>query len=446
MSRRSPQQGDNPSPAQLTGNPTIIPRHLHTVSRSDISDNALKVLTRLNKAGYQAYLVGGSVRDLLLRQAPKDFDVATDARPEQIYKLFRNSRLIGRRFRLAHIQFGREIIEVATFRREGKANNQHRQISQDGMILRDNVYGTLEDDAKRRDFTINALYYDSKDCTIIDYTDGFADIESRTLRVIGDPSQRYAEDPVRMLRAIRFQSKLNFKLDHDTAAPIATLSERLQLIPHARLFEETLKIFQHKRAHANYEALEEHGIFAQLFPIIAEYRQHSGAPDCHPLIIATLKNTEQRIANQRPVNPAFLFAAILWHPLLKLSNELKEAGSEPLVALEQAMDKIIHRQVKTTAIPKRFVAIIREIWLLQYRLPRRHGKRAFRVLQHPRFRAGYDFLLLRAQVGEEANELVDWWTEFQTADEAQQEDMLENLRRRKRRRKRPQPDQSNDSN
>lgn len=382
----------------------------------------------MNKSGYQAYLVGGSVRDLLLRKAPKDFDIATNARPEQIRKLFRNCRLIGKRFRLAHIQFGREIIEVATFRREGEMDHQHRVVSEEGMILRDNVYGTLEDDATRRDFTINALYYDSSDYSIVDYANGFSDLQNGTLRIIGDPEKRYLEDPVRMLRAIRFQSKLDFKLDPATAAPIKSLAKRLQLVPSARLFEETLKILQHGRSFQNYQALEEYHLFQQLFPLVEEYRQQNKDNDCAELIIATLKNTDQRIAENRPVTPAFLFAAILWFPLLQRFNELKDQGLEPLIALEKAMDKIIQQQAKTTSIPKRFVNVIREIWLLQYRLPRRYGKRAYRILEHPRFRAGYDFLLLRAKIGDENSELATWWTEFQTANDKTRSSMIKRLR------------------
>lgn len=394
------------------------------------------MLNRLQKSGYQAYLVGGSVRDLLLRKAPKDFDIATNAKPEQVRKLFRNSRLIGRRFRLAHIQFGREIIEVATFRCGGEANNQHREVSEHGMILRDNVYGTMEDDASRRDFTINALYYDCSNYTIVDYTHGFTDIQNKILRMIGDPKQRYLEDPVRMLRAIRFMSKLDFELEPETAKPIKELADRLQLVPPARLFEETLKILQHGRSYANYQALEEFGLFEQLFPLVAEHHQQEDDPKCQALILATLKNTDHRIANNRPVTPAFLFAAILWHPLLKCFNELKEE-MEPLRALEKAMDKILQRQHKSTTIPKRFVNVIREIWLLQYRLPRRYGKRAYRTLEHPRFRAGYDFLLLRAEVGDEKAELGQWWTDFQSANTEARAFMVKKFNQRKRKKRKP---------
>jgi poly(A) polymerase len=414
-----------------------ITREHHCISRTDISDNALKVLNRLNDSGFNAYLVGGGVRDLLLRTAPKDFDIATDAHPEQIRKLFSNCRLIGRRFRLAHILFGREIIEVATFRAENNNTAGPQRHFHEGMIVRDNRYGSLEEDAWRRDVTINALYYDANTQSIIDFTGGFHDIENKTLRLIGEPSTRYQEDPVRILRNIRFAAKLDFLLDSATQAPIAKLKEKIALVPKSRLYEEVLKLFHGGYAKKTWALLQQYDITTVLFPQTQESLADN--TQAQALLEYTFNNTDQRIHQGKPITPAFLLAALLWQPLQNKAKMLEDEGTPPLPALELAMRHVIAQQLQTLTIPRRFTKVMREIWLLQYRLPRRYGKRPMRILEHPRFRAGYDFLLLRAKAGEVAASLGKWWTQFQTATEEEQIAMCNALNKTRRpRKKRPQ--------
>lgn len=401
----------------------VIPRSDHAVSRADISTNALKVMRRLHQHDYDAYLVGGGVRDLLIRHAPKDFDVVTNARPEQIRKLFRNCRLIGRRFRLAHVHFGREIIEVATFRAASKITHEQRAISE-GLISSDSVYGSIEEDALRRDFTVNALYYNIADFSIVDFTQGYEDLKNRTLRLIGDPAERYEEDPVRILRAIRFAAKLDFRLHADTASPIAHMKSHLETVSSARLFEEVNKLFLQGSALKSFDVLQEYDLFSQLFPLTAECLAQSSEDYFLQLLRQTLIKTDERIAANMPVTPAFFLAVVLWLPLQEAREKIQAEGVPPLPALEQAMSQVICEQVKTLAIPKRLSKVMREIWLLQYRLPRRYGLRPVRLLQHPRFRAGYDFLLLRAEVGDAPQELAEWWTTFQSCDEEAQTTMI----------------------
>ncbi|MBE0484746.1 polynucleotide adenylyltransferase PcnB [Marinobacter sp.] len=419
-----------------------IPRDQHTVSRSMISEQARKVLHRLNKSGYEAYLVGGGVRDILLGGQPKDFDIATDATPEEVHELFRNSRLIGRRFRIVHVVFGREIIEVTTFRgnaldaREEVADDEHRT-SEHGLLLRDNVYGNLEEDALRRDFTINALYYCIRNFSIIDYANGVQDLNNRQIRLIGDPETRYREDPVRMLRAIRFAAKLDFNIEPNTEAPIRKLAPLLTHIPSARLFDEVLKLFSAGHGEATYDLLREYNLLAPLFP---ETAQAIEAGESDELIRQALRNTDARIAQGKSVTPYFLFAAMLWPALQAEWHRRQDNGDPVQPALHGAIGKVIGRQVQATAIPKRFSGPMKEIWELQIRLPRRQGKRAFATLTHPRFRAAYDFLLVRESAGEIEPGLGQWWTDFQRADERVQEKMLSELGSttapRKRRRKR----------
>lgn len=419
-----------------------IPRDQHTVSRSMISEQARKVLHRLNKSGYEAYLVGGGVRDILLGGQPKDFDIATDATPEEVHDLFRNSRLIGRRFRIVHVVFGREVIEVTTFRgnardaEEEVADDEHRT-SEHGLLLRDNVYGNMEDDALRRDFTINALYYCIRNFTIIDYANGVQDLNNRQIRLIGDPETRYREDPVRMLRAIRFAAKLGFDIERETEAPIRKLAPLLTHIPSARLFDEVLKLFSAGHGEATYNLLLDYGLLAPLFPETARAIE---AGESDELIRQALRNTDARIAQGKSVTPYFLFAAMLWPALQAEWHHRQDNGDPVQPALHGAIGKVIGRQVQATAIPKRFSGPMKEIWELQIRLPRRQGKRAFATLTHPRFRAAYDFLLVRESAGEIEPGLGKWWTDFQRVDERAQEKMLSELGSatapRKRRRKR----------
>ncbi len=395
--------------------PNIIPRSAHPVSRSNISSNALKVLYRLKDSGYQAHLVGGGVRDLLLGREPKDFDVATDAHPEDIHRLFRNCRLIGRRFRLAHVIFGREIIEVATFRAmqdpASDADGQHVDV--EGRIVRDNVYGTIEDDALRRDFTVNALYYNVADFSIIDYTGGMHDLEKGVLRLLGDPDTRYREDPVRMLRAVRFATKLGFRMDADTERPIRTLAPLLGDIPPARLFDEMLKLFMGGSALANFEMLRHYYLFGQMFPLTEQSLAHE--KNHFPLMLVSrgIANTDARVAEDKPVTPAFLFAVFLWHPVLERAAQLQDEGQHPAQAMQHASSQVIEEQAQVMATPRRYSLPMREIWMLQMRLEQKGGRRASRIVAHPRFRAAYDFLLLRGEAGEVSQEICDWWTAFQ---------------------------------
>ncbi len=405
--------------------PRILARAEHVVSRADISPNALKVLYRLHEAGYQAFLVGGGVRDLLLGREPKDFDVGTDARPEEVRALFRNCRLIGRRFRLAHVHFGREIIEVATFRGGGPAQAGDARADGDGdaddAAPGDaNVYGTLEEDVWRRDFTVNALYYNIGDFSVVDYVGGVEDLRAGVLRLIGDPAARYREDPVRMLRAVRFAAKLGFRLDPGTEAPIAGAAHLLEDIPPARLFEEVLKLFLAGSALPSFEQLRRYGLFARLFPQTEDClaREEGGFP--LTFVARALANTDARVAEGKPVTPVFLFAALLWEPVRRRAAELEAEGAPPLEAMQDAGGEVVSRQIRHVALPRRISLPMREIWQLQTRFagpPR--GKRALRLLSHPRFRAAYDLLVLRAQAGEAVSDLADWWTRFQERPDAQ---------------------------
>lgn len=368
------------------------------------------MLYGLKDAGYEAYLVGGGVRDLLAGIEPKDFDIATSAHPEQIRRVFRSCRLVGRRFMIAHVRAGEEVLEVTTFR--GPITDSHER-DETGRILSDNVYGTLEEDAFRRDFTVNALYYDIRDFSIVDFAGGMEDLQRRSLRLIGDPELRYREDPVRMLRAIRIANKLGFTLEDETARPIPRLASLLREIPPARLFDEVLKIFLARDSVANFEGLRDSGLFAELFPDTDE--AISAAKRDLELVRIALANTALRIERDLPVTPAFLYGALLWAPYADRAYVLEvEQGHPPLAAQTQAAEEILARQQRRIAIPKRFSLPMREIWSIQPRFEDRRPGRAKRLLTHPRFRAAYDFLLLRAQAGEPGcAELADWWTKAQ---------------------------------
>ncbi|MGD8526629.1 MAG: polynucleotide adenylyltransferase PcnB, partial [Thioalkalispiraceae bacterium] len=370
----------------MTHQPVIIPRAEHNISRKDISEPALKVLYRLKKAGYAAYLVGGGVRDLLLGKHPKDFDVATDASPEEVRALFSNCRLIGRRFRLAHVHFGREIIEVATFRGHHE-NGEGEGVVENGMILRDNVYGTVEEDAMRRDFTVNALYYNIADFSVVDYTGGLQDLKQHKLRLIGDPMVRFKEDPVRMLRAIRFAAKLEFQLHETIDRLIAEQGKLLANVPAARLFDEILKLFLSGHGVSAYHLLKEHDLLQYLFPLTSPLLKDDDYSD--RFISQALANTDTRIQQDKPVTPAFLFAALLWLPVRQQAGLLQQQGMTPLQAMQVAGDDITREQVSYVTLPKRFSFPMREIWINQVRLEMRRGKRALRLLQQPRFRASY---------------------------------------------------------
>jgi len=392
--------------------PTVIPRSQHIISRTQINDNALKVLYRLKNAKYKAYLVGGAVRDILLGKIPKDFDVVTDAKPEQIRELFRNCRLIGRRFRLAHIQFGKEIIEVSTFRAPHHISNKNEGQAKDGRIIRDNVYGDIDDDVWRRDFTINSLFYNIEDFSVVDYVGGIKDLEIGQLRLIGDPAKRYTEDPVRILRAIRFASKLNLKIHPDTEKPIKDYSHLLENIPSARLYEEIIKLFLNGHAAETFTLLREHKLFKYLFPQMDQLLDETREKYSYEFIMRALNNTDQRMNKGDSATPGFLLAVMLWEPVRVLSNEYISNNLPEVKAAKLAGDAIVSKQISSTSIPRRYTHMARDIWTLQARL-KRTKKKSLRVLMHPKFRAAYDFLLLRAQSDERLETLVDYWAKEQ---------------------------------
>ena len=392
---------------------TVVPREQHAISRKDISPSALRVLYRLHEAGYGAFLVGGAVRDLLLGEHPKDFDVATDATPEQVKHLFRNCRLIGRRFRLAHVVYGKEIIEVATFRANSDDGSGDRETDEDGRVLRDNVYGTVEDDAVRRDFTANALYYAISDFSVRDYTGGFEDVNNRVLKLIGDPETRYREDPVRMLRAVRLSAKLRFTIDPASADPIPKMASLLQEASPARLFEECLKLFLSGHAEASFLGLEANGLLSALFPETAAAIASNRNGALRRMVLEGLRATDARIASDVPVSPAFLFALLLWPAYCRSLAILQAQGVHAADAERRAADRVTLHQVNTVALPRRFSLPMQEIWLLQARFPLRQRKRVVRLMAHPRFRAAFDFLMLRQAATGSHDADVAFWSEAQ---------------------------------
>ncbi|PWF64106.1 poly(A) polymerase [Shewanella sp. BC20] len=401
---------------------SLVPRDAHSISRKQISENALKVLYRLNKSGFQAYLVGGGVRDLLLGLEPKDFDVVTNATPEEIKKLFRNCRVVGRRFRLAHIVFGRDVIEVATFRgHHGDSNEKISKANAEGRLLRDNVYGEIDEDAERRDFTVNALYYDISDYSIRSYGGGMEDLKAGTLRLIGDPETRYREDPVRMLRAVRFATKLSMAIDEVTAKPIKQLAPLLKDIPAARMYEEVLKLFFAGKAMANFEMMQEYKLFAPLFPQVDAQLKDAPKGPAMKMVQAIMKSTDARVNEDKPVTPSFFYAAILWYPLRQRAEDIAvESGLTLYDAFFAAMGDVIEQQCQTISIPRRFSTPAKDIWQLQLRFDRSQGTRAFKLLEHPKFRAAYDLLLLRGEVeGGNVAKSAAWWQQFVEADETE---------------------------
>ncbi len=404
--------------------PLIIPNNKHAFSRSDISREALSVIENLQTAGFEAYLVGGSIRDALLGCKPKDFDIATNATPEQVKIVFRKARIIGRRFRIVHVRFGREIIEVTTFRGQTQ-DNQQQQESATGQLIRDNAYGDMQSDALRRDFTANALYYSPQDEAITDYTQGIEDINNRQLRMIGDPLTRYKEDPVRLLRAVRFAAKLGFTIEEQTAAPIASNGNLLQHVAPARLFDEVLKIFLNGSATASYTLLKEFKLLAPLFPETAQVIDQS--PYFDALISEVMNNTDKRIRNNKRVTPAFIYAAFLWPAFIAEQHRLNNNKIPIMAAIHQAADSVISKQVNIIAIPKRFSVPMKQIWELQWRLSLRSQKHADKTLKHEKFRAGYDFLLMREASGARLNGLGQWWTQYQDLPVEKRKDMIDKL-------------------
>jgi poly(A) polymerase len=425
------------------GEHRVVPSDQHSLSPKMISRDARKVVEVLQENGYEAYVVGGSVRDLLLGLKPKDFDVATNAKPGEIKPLFRRSRIIGRRFQIVHVQFGRELIEVTTFRSNeskgtDKKGGSRRQQADSGVLTRDNVFGSISDDASRRDLTINALYYDPSDNSIHDFADGLEDIDDRIIRIMGDPATRFREDPVRLLRVARFAAKLGFSIDPVTEKPMRKLAANLEHVSPPRLFDETLKLFMSGQGLATFWLLYEYGLFDYIAPQVSAMMKDRNSLT-GKLIEQAFTNTDLRIRSNKRVTPAFIYAALLWPSVQQLASRYRDRGNSPAYALSKAAGEVIAKQIPITAIPKRFTMPMREIWDLQLLLPRRGGHRAKRLVEHPRFRAAYDFVLLREQAGEELSGLGDWWTGYQNADEEKQHQMSKALGEPGRNRKRRKP-------
>jgi poly(A) polymerase len=417
----------------------VVTVKTHQINQALISQAALKTCDGLQKAGFQAYIVGGAVRDLLLNHKPKDFDVATDATPEQVYKIFRRSRIIGKRFRLVHVLWGNETIEVSTFRGHHQ-NEGDAKTSETGRIIRDNVFGNIEEDAARRDFTANALYYDPVKEEVLDFHNGVADVRAKILRMIGDPVTRYQEDPVRMLRAVRLSAKLGLTIDKITEAPIHKLADLLQDVPPSRLFDEMLKLFLSGHAVESINALRAQHLHHGLLPMLDVVLEQ---PLGEKFVMLALKNTDDRILIGKSSNPSFLFATLLWHEVLAAWAVYQKQGHYLIPALHMAMNEVIDKQAKKLAIHNRFTATMKEIWLMQPRFEQRYGKRPYALLTHPRYRAGYDFLLLRCESGEEPLELGEWWTLFADSSTEERTAMLlpdkgPKKRRRKPRKKKPE--------
>ncbi len=409
--------------------PVIISPTNIAFDQKKISSSAIKVVEKLRLSGYESYIVGGCVRDLLMDMKPKDFDVATNATPEQVKILFSRSRIIGRRFQIVHVRVGSEMIEVTTFRAkhtENKNGLSKSQLSSKGMLLRDNIFGSIAEDAIRRDFTMNALYYCPIENSIIDYTKGLEDLDKRLIRIIGDPSQRYREDPVRILRAIRFTAKLGFSIENKTSKAIDKSRLLLADIPPARLFDEVLKLLMNGYALASFTALRKYGVFEILFPD-TEKALLCNSTYYFKFIEQALINTDKRIRKKQRVTPAFLFAALLWPALKESEKTLINLKKDNTFFFNECAEKVIHNQCKRIAIPRRFSLPMKEIWQIQSRLPRRAGNQAFKLLENKRFRAGYDFLLLREDSGEIKPELGLWWTVFQDSKDATRKEMIKKI-------------------
>ncbi len=398
-------------------------KRAHQINPELLSKNAVKVTHVLQDAGFNAYIVGGAVRDLLLGIAPKDFDVATNATPDQVQKLFRRSRLIGRRFQIVHVTFyGKdrpEIIEVSTFRAHVQAEDAH--VAANGRILRDNVWGSQGEDATRRDFTINAMYYDPQTETVLDYHGGMQDIEARTLRMIGEPSQRYREDPVRMLRAIRFAAKTGFQIQTETLAPLEKLGDLIQDVPSSRLFDEILKLLMSGHAWASLQGLKDVGLHQKILPLIDAILENE---DRSIFVKKSLDNTDLRVHEGKPVSPGFLFASLLWHDVQDAWAHYENDGMQSVPALHAAIDEVFESQKNFLGMQRRHEADMREIWTMQPRLEKRVGRYPFRLIDSSKFKAGYDFLLLRCETGEISNEIGQWWTDFWLGDDPIRQDLM----------------------
>ena len=418
------------SPA-ATAAPAVIPSESHGIRREHISPGARRTCETLQQAGYRAYVVGGAVRDLIAGITPKDFDIATDATPDQVRALFRRSRIIGRRFQIVHVMQGAETLEVSTFR---AAHDADTQKDEHGRVLRDNVWGSQADDAARRDFTINALFFDPVAQTVLDYHNGVADLKRKTLRVIGDPRERYREDPVRMLRAVRLAAKLGLTIDAAAREPIAEMAALMGNVPAARVFDEMLKLLFSGHARECVKRLRDEGLHHGLLPLLDVILEQALG---ERFVMLALENTDQRVREGKSTSPGFLFATLLWNEVLANWQIRIQRGEVRIPALFEAMDEVLDQQSEKLAITRRISGDIKDIWALQPRFEKRSGKLPLRLLAQPRFRAGYDFLLLRAESGELPLEQAHWWRDFQVADEPTRLAMLQpEAKPRKRRRSR----------
>ena len=398
--------------------PLVFGPDEHGIDPDDVSSNAVRVTETLQRAGFKAFIVGGAVRDMMLGFKPKDFDVATNATPEQIKRLFRRAFIIGRRFQIVHVMFGQDLIEVTTFRgssSDGAPKDEH------GRVLRDNTFGEQHEDAERRDFTINAMYYDPEQQLVLDYHGGMKDIRSRSLRMIGDPEARYREDPVRLLRVVRFAAKLDFKIAPATRTPISVMAPLINNVPAARVFDEMLKLLMSGHAMACLQQLRQEGLHHGLLPLLDVVLEQ---PMGEKFVTLALANTDERIRQGKPVSPGFLFASLLWHQVLEKWEAYRAAGEYPIPALHLAADDVLDGQTEKLALQRRIATDMRDIWAMQPRFERRAGKSPYKLLEHTRLRAGYDFLLLRCASGEVDGELGDWWTEFMQADSVDRESLL----------------------
>ncbi|HEY8607475.1 MAG TPA: polynucleotide adenylyltransferase PcnB [Noviherbaspirillum sp.] len=398
--------------------PVTLGPQEHRINPQLVSPNAVRVTQTLQDAGFKAFVVGGAVRDLLLGVKPKDFDVATNATPEQVKRLFRRAFIIGRRFQIVHVVFGQEIIEVTTFR---GASAESAPKDEHGRVLRDNTFGEQHEDAVRRDFTINAMYYDPASQVVLDYHDGIADIRNKTLRVIGVPEARYREDPVRLLRVVRFAAKLGFSIDPATREPIQVMAPLINNVPAARVFDEMLKLLMSGHALACLQQLRKEGLHHGLLPLLDVVLEQ---PLGEKFVTLALAGTDQRVREGKGVSPGFLFAALLWHQVLEKWHAYQAAGEFPIPALHLAADDVLNTQTEKLALQRKITTDMRDIWAMQPRFERRSGKSPYKLIEHPRMRAGYDFLMLRCASGELDQELGDWWTDFIAADGPEREVLL----------------------
>lgn len=432
---------DRSSSKNNDDNHRVLHPHEHSLNPKKICKHACEIIRVLQRNNFEAYVVGGCVRDLLLDLNPKDFDIATNATPQQVKRLFRRSRIIGRRFQIVHVQFGRELIEVTTFRSNNTDQNGKVQQSASGVLTRDNMFGSLLDDASRRDLSINALYYDTEKNTLHDFCDGLEDLAKRKIRIIGNPATRYSEDPVRLLRAVRFAAKLGFHIDSKSLKPITKMADSLQHVSAPRMFDETLKLFMSGYGLAVFQLLYEYRLFAQLAPQTNRLIDQ-GHPTAKNMVEQALTNTDLRIRSNKRVTPAFIYAALLWPSVQKTAAEYERQGHPAASAMGKAANEVIGNQIPITSIPRRFTMAMREIWAMQLTLVKRGGNRASRSMENPRFRAAYDFILLREQTGESLDGLGDWWTRYQDVSEDERQNMVQKLNtgnpRKRRPRRRPQ--------